>query len=60
MVIQATCNTKIKLDGQLAGQSAGALLFLVLEEKEPKQKTIPFNESNVMGVWTDKLTSMKG
>ena len=41
--------SKEKVERQLAGQSAGALLFSEMEEKEPRQKTVMFHDSNVRG-----------
>ena len=44
----------------LAGKTEGASSILVMEEREPKQRMVAFNKSNIMAAKTDKLTSMIG
>ena len=46
-----------KLDRQLTGQSTGASSFLAVGG-EQQHKAVVFNESNILDIKLDKLTSM--
>ena len=53
--------TKETLYSQMARQITGALPFLTIkEDREQRQKTVMFGESNVMGAKTNMHTSMRG
>ena len=53
--------TKEKLYRHVVGERTGAPLFLTMkEENEQSNRTLAFNESNIIGANFDKFTSMLG